>query len=61
MKFVSEIYNKYPGSNIYVVGTGASLGVFHLLTNHINWIKSSFFFFVPGQTPKKDDFIASPI
>ncbi|MDJ0588978.1 MAG: hypothetical protein QNJ72_03145 [Pleurocapsa sp. MO_226.B13] len=30
MKFVSELYNKYPGSDIYVVGTGASLRVFPL-------------------------------
>ena len=28
MKFVSELYNKYPNSDIYVVGTGASLRVF---------------------------------
>ncbi|MGB5632062.1 MAG: hypothetical protein WBM86_04670, partial [Waterburya sp.] len=28
MKFVSELYNKYPGGDIYVVGTGASLRVF---------------------------------
>ena len=28
MKFVSELYNKYPGKDIYVVGTGASLRVF---------------------------------
>ncbi len=28
VKFVSELYNKYPGSDIYVVGTGASLRVF---------------------------------
>jgi hypothetical protein len=28
MKFVSELYNKYPDSDIYVVGTGASLRVF---------------------------------
>ena len=30
MKFVSELYNRYPGSDIYVVGTGASLRVFPL-------------------------------
>ncbi len=30
MKFVSELYNKYPGSDIYVVGTGTSLRVFPL-------------------------------
>ncbi|PSB06375.1 hypothetical protein C7B62_23005 [Pleurocapsa sp. CCALA 161] len=30
VKFVSELYNKYPGSDIYVVGTGASLRVFPL-------------------------------
>ncbi len=30
MKFVSELYNKYPDSDIYVVGTGASLRVFPL-------------------------------
>ena len=30
MKFVSELYDKYPGSDIYIVGTGASLRVFPL-------------------------------
>lgn len=30
MKNVSELYNKYPGSDIYVVGTGTSFRVFPL-------------------------------
>jgi len=28
MKFISELYNQYPGSDIYVVGTGTSMRVF---------------------------------
>lgn len=37
MKCVSELYNRYPGSDIYVVGTGPSLRVFptSLLENKI--------------------------
>ena len=37
MKYVSELYNQYPGSDIYVVGTGPSLRVFptSLLENKI--------------------------
>ena len=28
MKFISELYNRYPGGDIYVVGTGTSMRVF---------------------------------